>query len=153
MAKTSGNDSRYILDSIVNVKTNEITISEDKLRNKLGKHIQAIKKSANVLAYLGLAITCLSVVVSASFKEWKGITPDMWKMLFIIGTIVFGFLFVNSAIYALFHKTSVDAILVDIKTIETNDIPSKNSWLSRIIAQFGSDKKSESEEEKNEDNH
>ena len=71
MAKTSVNN-KYIRDSIENVKTNQITISEDKLRIKLERQLKRLKKASGVLSYLGLTITCVSVLVSNDFREAFG---------------------------------------------------------------------------------
>lgn len=119
MAKTSV-DNKYVRDSIQNVQTNEITISEDKLRNKLEKQIKRIKEASGTLSYLSVAITCIGVLVSTDFKEIFGITPDMWKMLFIIVSVFFSFLFLRSGFFALFHKVNVDTVINDIKTVDRN---------------------------------
>lgn len=119
MAKTSV-DNKYVRDSIQNVQTNEITISEDKLRNKLEKQIKRIKEASGTLSYLSVAITCIGVLVSTDFKEIFGITPDMWKMLFIIVSVIFSFLFLRSGFFALFHKVNVDTVINDIKTVDRN---------------------------------
>lgn len=117
MAKTSV-DNKYVRDSIQNVQTNEITISEDKLRNKLERQIKGIKEASGTFSYLSVAITCIGVLVSTDFKEFMGITPDMWKMLFIIAAVVFMVLFLKSGFHAVFHRVNVDTIVNDIKTLD-----------------------------------
>lgn len=146
MAKTSVD--KYVRDSIENVQTNEITISEDKLRNKLERQIRRIKDSSGTLSYLSVAITCISVVVSANFKEFVGITPDMWKMLFIIGSVVFVFLFLKSGYNALFHKVTVDIIVKDIKTFDqtTQDVGFWGKIQNAIVSRINNN--SEEEEKK-----
>lgn len=118
MAKTSA-DKKYIRDSIENVQTNEIIISEDKLKNKLERQIRWIKKSSGVLSYLSMAVTCVGILVSTDFKMKFGITPDMWKTVFFIASIVFGGLFLMSSFYALFHRVTVDSIVTDLKTADS----------------------------------
>lgn len=126
MAKTSG-DKKYIRDSIENVQTNEITISEDKLRIKLEKQIANIRKGCGVFGYLSVAITCVGVLVSVDLKEFYGITPDMWKMFFILMSLIFIGLFFYSSFYAIFHRTTVDTIVKDIKTIDCENTE-KHFW-------------------------
>lgn len=148
MAKTSV-DNKYVRDSIQNVQTNEITISEDKLRNKLEKQITRIKGASGTLSYLSVAITCIGVLVSTEFKEFMGFTPDMWKMLFIIVSIVFSFLFLKSGFNAVFHKVTVDTIVNDIKTLD-NCSQSISLWerIQSVIPSKKTSNDSEEEEKK-----
>lgn len=146
MAKTSV-DNKYVRDSIQNVQTNEITISEDKLRNKLERQIKRIKQASGTFSYLSVAITCLGVLVSTDFKEFVGITPDMWKMLFIIAAFVFFYLFLKSVFFALFHKVTVDTVVTDIKTIDSTS-QAEGFWVKLQNACLSKGKNKDSGEEK-----
>ncbi len=148
MAKTSI-DKKYIRDTIENVQTNEITISEDKLRNKLEKQIKRIKKSSGVISYLSVAITCVGVLVSTDFKEVYGITPDMWKTVFFLAAIVFIILFLTSGFNALFNKATVDSIIKDIKTADIldNDVGIW-CWIKNLFSSNNNDFEAEEEKEK-----
>lgn len=115
MARTSA-DKKYIRDSIENVQTNQITISEDKLRNKLEKQIKRIKKGSGSLSYFSLAITSIGVLVTAELKTIYGITPDMWKTIFCIIALYSLYRFFSSILYAIFRSATVDTIVKDIKT-------------------------------------
>ena len=120
MAKTSV-DKKYIRDSIQNVQTNEITISEDKLRIKLEKQIGFIKRASGSLGYLSMSVTCFGVLVGTDFKIVFSITPDMWKTVFFIASIAFFIAFLYSGFYAVFKKATVDTIVRDIKTADDNN--------------------------------
>lgn len=145
MARTSG-DKKYIRDTIQNVQTNEITISEDKLRIKLEKQIKRVKRGCGSLGYLGVAVTCIGVLVSADLKEVFGITPDMWKAVFFIATVVFIVLFFISAFNAIFNRATVDSIVKDIKTADV--IESNLGFWNRFKKKHDIDNDNESEEEK-----
>ena len=148
MAKTSA-DKKYIRDSIENVQTNQITISEDKLRIKLERQIKRIKKSNGVLSYFSVTATCVGVLVSTDFKTVIGITPDMWKTVFFIAAVVFIVFTVSSSCYALFNRVSVDTIVNDIKTSDITD--NTIGFWSRVKNAFKSNNKysdAEEEEEK-----
>ena len=144
MAKTSV-DKKYIRDSIQNVQTNEITISEDKLRLKLERHIKRIRKASGVLSYLGVAITCIGVLAGTDFKEIGGITPDMWKTVFFLAAVAFIILTLYHGFYALFYRTSVDSMVNDIKTPDLIE-HERNIW-ARFMAHFKSDNNVETEKE------
>lgn len=147
MAKTSV-DNKYVRASIQNVQTDEITISEDKLRNKLERQFKYVKESSGTLSYLSVAITCVGVLVSTDFKEALGLTPDMWKMLFIIVAVVFAFFFVKRGIKGLLHRVTVDTIVNDIKTLDQTS-HDESFWHKFVNAIFTKmNKKSIEEEEK-----
>lgn len=134
MAKTSA-DNKYIRSSIENVQTNEITISEDKLRIKLEHQIEWIKRSSGVLSYLSLVITCISILVSTEFKEIHGITPDMWKAFFYLATAAFLALFFVHGFNAIFHRVTVDSIVKDIKTADfLEKEPRIKVWLRKVLS-------------------
>lgn len=146
MAKTSVNN-KYIRDSIENVKTNQITISEDKLRIKLERQLKRLKKASGVLSYLGLTITCVSVLVSNDFREAFGITPDMWKTAFFIAAVFFSSMTLISGFHSIFNRVTVDTIVDDIKTADVS--VQKSGLLNWIKSIFHSDiNNSETEEEK-----
>lgn len=148
MAKTSV-DNKYVRDSIQNVQTNEITISEDKLRNKLERQIKRIKEASGTFGYFSVAITCIGVLVSTDFKVFMGITPDMWKMLFIIVAGIFTCLFLRSGFDAVFHKVTVDTIVNDIKTLDQTS-QADGFWvkIQNAIVSKVNNKDLESEEKK-----
>ena len=147
MAKTSV-DNKYVRASIQNVQTDEITISEDKLRNKLERQFKYVKESSGTLSYLSVAITCVGVLVSTDFKEALGLTPDMWKMLFIIVAVVFAFFFVKRGIKGLLHRVTVDTIVNDIKTLDqtSHDESFGHKFVNAIFTKMNN--KSIEEEEK-----
>ena len=143
MAKTSVN--KFIRDSIENVQTNQITISEDKLRIKLEKQIKRIKKSSGVLGYMSVTITCVGVLVSTDFKTVISITPDMWKTVFFIAAVVFLVLTAISGFNAIFNRVNVDSIVKDIKTSDI--IAQKPDLWARVSDAFKSNKNDLAEEE------
>ena len=145
MAKTSV-DNRYIRDSIENVQTNQITISEDKLRIKIERQIKRIKKSSGVLGYFGVAVTCIGVLVSTDFKTVLGITPDMWKTVFVLAAAVFVVLTLISGFNALFNRVTVDTVVNDIKTPDLTD-RSRGFWSGVKNAFKSNQNNSEAEEE------
>lgn len=148
MAKTSV-DNKYIRDSIENVQTNQIIISEDKLRNKLEKQLKRIKKTSGVLSYLGIAITCVGVLVSADFKKAFGITPDMWKTVFFLAAVVFFVFFIISGFHSIFNRVTVDSIVNDFKTSDLSE--ERTGLLDWVKSIFHSNKKDESETEEEEE--
>lgn len=148
MAKTSV-DRKYIRDSIENIQTNEITISEDKLRIKLEKQIKRVRRGSGVLGYISVAITCVGVLVSTDFKEVYGITPDMWKTVFFLAAVVFVGLSFFHVFYALFFRASVDSIVKDIKTSDQADKALDFlEWLKNFIEDKFNGEKAKEEEEK-----
>lgn len=148
MAKTSV-DNKYIRDSIENVQTNQIIISEDKLRNKLERQLKRIKKTSGLLSYLGIAITCVGVLVSADFKKAFGITPDMWKTVFFLAAVVFFVFFIISGFHSIFNRVTVDSIVNDFKTSDLSE--ERTGLLDWVKSIFHSNKKDESETEEEEE--
>jgi hypothetical protein len=132
------------------VQTNQITISEDKLRIKLEGQLRRVKKSSGVLSHLSIVITCVGVLVSTDFKDTYGITPDMWKTVFFLAAVVFFVLFIISAFHFIFNMVTVDSIVNDIKTPDHSDM--KEGFWNRVKVIFypkkNNDLETEEEEEK-----
>ena len=115
MAKISVNN-KYIRDSIENIQTNIIKVSEDKLRYKLQRQISYIKKGSGAFSYFSVCLTGIGVLVSNNFKKFINITPEQWEMIFYIITGVFGFLFIYTILNLIFHRVTVESIIKDIQT-------------------------------------
>ncbi len=79
-----------------NVSQGIIHITEDKLNVILLKYESRNKKYFSWTTPLGIFISCLIAIITSKFEETWGLSPDTWKAIFIIITVVSGFGFLYS---------------------------------------------------------
>ena len=83
----SGEDNEFVDKIIVNVKSNLITITEDKLENILLKNIDQKSINKSWITPLSIFITTLITNLSANFIDIYGLKSAVWEAIFILVTI------------------------------------------------------------------
>jgi hypothetical protein len=90
-----------------NVGNDFVLISSDKIRICLRDYKIAVKAQSDWLTPLGIFLTLLATLVSADFKKFLGINPDVWKAAFLLGTIFcFIWLIYSGCLAIKSHKSS-----------------------------------------------
>jgi len=100
-----------------NVEQQVIQITEDKLRLVLNEHISFLETKSSWISPFGILITLIVVFSTTEFKE-AYFSPDTWKAVFIITTVITTFWLIKS-LYKLTQARSVNDIISKIKN---NDI-------------------------------
>ena len=77
---------------------NIITTTEDRVRLTLKKYGDIKNGSAKLWTFLGLLISFVTTLLTAEFKNFLGLTADVFKTLFIFTSILFFILFLIEAI-------------------------------------------------------
>ena len=116
---TSNNqtNSRFINQICTNTKSDLIEITEDKLENILIKFLSDYRNSTGWLTPLGIFLSLLITFLTAEFKEFIGISKDIWCAIFYV-TLVISFIWtIISSILALlnFKKTKIEHLITKIK--------------------------------------
>ena len=90
MSNNSGiNPQNKFVDQVrTNTRSDLNEITEDKLENILLKYLGKLNKVRGWLTPLSLCITILIVLLTAEFKEFIGITKEIWNAVFILALIV-----------------------------------------------------------------
>jgi hypothetical protein len=70
-----------------NVGQEFVVTTSDKIRLSLKEYQSALKAQNDWVAPLGIFLALLPSLVAADFKSFIGITAEMWKSLFFLGTI------------------------------------------------------------------
>ena len=101
-----------------NVSCDQIQIAEDKLRLKLISHLSKVRKSRNWTTSLGIALTSLTPLFTADFRNFGAIKGSFIELVFILITVASGLSFIYRVFWSIFCGTSVDKIIDDCKNNE-----------------------------------
>ena len=109
-------DSKNILYE--NVSSDQIRITEDKLKLKLEKFEKSTKHSNSWITWFGIFLTAVAALNAASFIDALGIPGHAWETIFTITAIVaFVGLFVSPIRYY-WNKMSIDDFIDGCKKYE-----------------------------------
>lgn len=110
--------TKFVTDTIENVGSTQITITEDKLRNILLKHVPMIRKSRDWIGAFFTTAGLAASIYACNFKEELGLSADMWKGIFLVLAIVSAILLLYSCFNALRKNSNEEKIIKDIKNVE-----------------------------------
>ena len=110
--------TKFVTDTIENVGSTQITITEDKLRNILLKHVPMIRKSRDWIGAFFTTASLSASIYACSFTEKLGLSGDVWKGIFLVLIIVSAILLLYSCYNALRKNSNEEKIIKDIKNIE-----------------------------------
>ena len=109
-----GNKS-IINETISNVSTNMIEITEDKLINIINRHFNCIKKSKDWIGALALIITLISIHCTSTFHDVFGLSAESIRAIFIILTVLSIIYLIYTFVNCFKNRTKVEDIIKDIK--------------------------------------
>lgn len=112
----SQSKNKYINSVFENTQTNIITITEDKLINKLTIYTTKIKKGNDWIGALGILISIGLTLLTSSFNITFGISGDAWFLFFIFMAFVIFVYFCYCLYNAFKNRTSIQDVINDIKT-------------------------------------
>ncbi len=120
MASGSGNNStnsRFINQICTNTKSDLIEITEDKLENILIKFLSDYRNSTGWLTPLGIFLSLLITFLTAEFKEFLGISKDIWCGIFFVALAISLVWTLYSSIVAIinYKKTKIEYLITKIK--------------------------------------
>ena len=110
-------ESRFISNYRSNVRSDLIEITEDKLENILIKHLSRIGARKAWIAPLGIFISVILAITSATFTDKFGISQSTWEALFYlsgIGSFIWLFISIISVVIN-WKKSSTDYLIKLIK--------------------------------------
>ena len=101
-----------------NVSSDQIRITEDKLKLKLEKFEKSIKRSNNWLTWFGIFLTTVAALNAASFVDALGISGVAWETIFTIVAIVAFIRLIISPIIYYRNKITIDDFIDGCKKYE-----------------------------------
>lgn len=101
-----------------NVSSDQIRITEDKLKLKLEKFEKSIKRSNNWLTWFGIFLTTVAALNAASFVDALGISGVAWETIFTIVAIVAFIGLIISPIKYYRNKITIDDFIDGCKKYE-----------------------------------
>ena len=114
-------DLNATCENFMNVNQNIIYITQDKLHVILMKHEKKNKKFYSWTTPLGIFLSCLVATLTSDFEKALLFSPDTWKAIFILCTLISGFWFVYSACNAWNNRKDreIDDLIEEIKNTES----------------------------------
>lgn len=110
--------TKFVTDTVENIGSTQITITEDKLRNILLKHVPMIRKSRDWIGAFFTTAGLSASIYACSFTEKLGLSGDVWKGIFLVLIIVSAILLLYSCYNALRKNSNEEKIIKDIKNVE-----------------------------------
>lgn len=104
-----------IENTIENVSTNLIRITEDKLKLILIENVAKIRKPADIINPLAIIISLLATIITADFKSKWGLPAESWKTLFFTFLVISIIYFFCCLFNLIFKRSNVKRILKEIK--------------------------------------
>ena len=101
-----------------NVSSDQIRITEDKLKLKLEKFEKSIKRSNNWLTWFGIFLMTVAALNAASFVDALGISGVAWETIFTIIAIVAFIGLIISPIKYYRNKITIDNFIDGCKKYE-----------------------------------
>ena len=116
MAANKGLNTDQHTEYCRNVDQTQILILEDRLENILLKNEKIMKSKVSWTTPLGLFLTGLVALLTATFKDW-GLKKEYWFAIFVLGTIASFIWLVYTIFIAIknYKKGAIEEIIREIK--------------------------------------
>lgn len=101
-----------------NVSSDQIQITVDKLTLKLEGFEKSNKRSVDWRTWLGLLITSIAALNTATFNQFLGINGEAWKFIFELTAGGSAIMLLVSPICYLWNKVSIEDFINDCKRSE-----------------------------------
>jgi hypothetical protein len=100
-----------------NISQQVIVTTSDKIKLCLIEHQNTLSAKNGWIAPIGLLIALVTALVTTDFKQFLDISPDIWKALFIFGTILSAVWTIRSLfrLYQFRNKGGIDSIIEELK--------------------------------------
>ena len=114
--KSSDESEKFIENRRENIKTDLITITQDKLENILIKHLDKLLLKSKWITPLSLTLSILATILTSTFNDSFGLSKDIWAAIFYI-------LFISSIVWFVvlliklvrnYKSTSIDSLIKEI---------------------------------------
>lgn len=106
---------KYINSVFENTQTNIITITEDKLENKLISYTAKVRKCNDWLGALGVFVSISLAMFTSNFKDVLGIKGEAWFHFFLFMGLISFFYLIFCVYNLISNRTNVKDLINDIK--------------------------------------
>lgn len=97
-----------------NLDQEVIEITSDRLKIILSEYFSQVRNSQEWGTYLGIMLTVLATLLTATFKNFASIDASSWQAMFLLVLLVSAYKFVRSLI-VYFRLRALDAVIAEIK--------------------------------------
>lgn len=118
-------ENKFIGERRINVKSDLIEITEDKLENILLKHLQSLGTRKAWITPLSISATITLACLTTTFVDKFGIKGTVWEALFILIAISSAIWLTFSIICLFLHweKSSLTSLIKVIKNAKEEQTP------------------------------
>lgn len=110
--------SKTVTETIENIGSPHITITEDKLRYILMKHVRRLRKSKEWIGALIAVVSLVATIYACTFSTKLGIDASTWKAIFITAAFIGICYFFFSVFNAIMQNSNEEKIIEEIKTVD-----------------------------------
>ncbi len=114
--------SKFVSGIVENVGSTQITITEDKLRNKLLKHVPRLRKSREWIGALLTTGSLAATIYTCTFTTKLGLSAELWEAIFIVLMAVGLIIFCYNVINAINNRSDEERIISDIMNVDGNKV-------------------------------
>lgn len=122
-------DEELLKRSIVhkNIGQEFIVTTTDKIKLSLLEHRDVLKAKIDWIAPTGILITLIATLVATNFTKFLGLSPEVWKALFIACAILDSVWLLYSIfrLKKFLHKGSVESFIEDLKIGSPDEVKPK----------------------------
>lgn len=98
-----------------NLEQEVVEITVDKIKLILSAYLSKVRQAQEWGTALGISLTILATLLTASFKDFIGIKSDVWNALFILVMLLCIYWLIKS-LYTLFRLKSFLDLIEEIKS-------------------------------------
>ncbi|MCK8623662.1 hypothetical protein [Prevotella sp. E13-27] len=112
--------SKFVSGIVENVGSTQITITEDKLRNILLKHVPRLRNSRGWVGAFFTMVSLSATIYACTFKDFIGLKADIWKGIFLVLTVMAIIAFIYFCFNAYNNRSNEELIIEEIKKTENS---------------------------------
>lgn len=99
-----------------NISQNIVVTTEDKIRLCLIKYKESLDAHKEWVAPASVLIALITTLIAADFKQFLSLSSEVWKSLFIFGSILCGYLLIRAWKKSSKYKgNNIESIIEDLK--------------------------------------
>ena len=112
-------DAELLINSVVhtNITQEMLVTTEDKIRLCLIEYKDGLRSQTDWIAPAGILIALVTALIAADFRQFLGISSEVWRALFIIGSVIMALLFLRALGTAMKYRgyAGIESIIKKLK--------------------------------------
>lgn len=114
--------SKFVSRIVENVGSTQITITEDKLRNILLKHVPRLRKSREWIGALLTTGSLAATIYACTFTDKLGLSAAQWEAIFVVLMVIGLIVFCYNVFNAVNNRSDEERIISDIMNVDGSKV-------------------------------